>query len=453
MEAEEPAMSFELEEDVRLLKNPRFRRLLEARILGQTGHNAMLYALLILVVEETNSSIQSTLLIVAFTLPAVFFGIPAGTVADMLPKRLTLTMGYLLRAAIAGALVYYSGDVVTIYLLAAAASLVIQFFSPAEFATVPAIVRSDQLPAANSLMVFTLILGQVAGMVVIAPVLIKLVSPEAVFASSALLFLAATYIIAWLAAGFTRAEEERPSPGFLEATRVGFRILRSNRHAYLAVIYLTTTVALSKVLVVLLPRYTADVLQIKPEDAVFAAAPAAIGAGAGLLLTPALTRLIGAWRTAALGFALFLLAMMGLGLVVYVRDFIQENFDFGISFIEDRFGLASVITVTMLLAIPLGFAFTAVAVAGRSVLNEQAPQEAQGRVFAVQLALGDFFSLLPLLLVGAVAEFVGVRATLLASAVSAMGAASYLTFSKRFGPRVPDLDQERVLTPGPGPAG
>jgi MFS-type transporter involved in bile tolerance (Atg22 family) len=125
---------------------------------------------------------------------------------------------------------------------------------------------------------------------------------------------------------------------------------------------------------------------------------------------------------------------MGLGLVVYVRDFIESNFDFGLTFLDEEAGLDSVVTVTMLLAIPIGFAFTLVAVAGRVVMNEQAPQEAQGRVFAIQMALGDFAALLPLLLVGVVAEVVGVRATLLAASVSAIGLASYLTFSSRFGP-------------------
>lgn len=436
-------MTVEIEEDIALLKNPRFRRLLEARVLGQAGYNAMLYALLILVVKETGSSIHSTLLVVAFTLPSVFFGIPAGAVADMLPKRLTLTLGYLLRAVIAAALIYYRGDVLTIYLLAAGASLVLQFFSPAESATVPALVRREQLPAANSLMILTLMMGQVVGMVVIAPFLIKLIDPEAVFVVSALLFLGATYVIAWMASGFTRQEEEkRPSPGFIEAVREGFRILRSNRHAYLAIIYLVTTGALAKVLVVLLPRYTADVLQIKPEDTVFVAAPAAIGAGLGLLLTPLLARFIGAWRAVAFGLAVFLLGLVGLGLVVYVRDFIQANLDFGMTFVEREVGVSSVITVTMLLAIPLGFAYTMISVAGRSVLNEQAPQEAQGRVFAVQMALGDFLSLLPLLVVGAVAELVGVRATLLVAAIAAMTGVSYLTFSRRFGPQTGRLASE-----------
>jgi hypothetical protein len=70
-------------------------------------------------------------------------------------------------------------------------------------------------------------------------------------------------------------------------------------------------------------------------------------------------------------------------------------------------------------------------------MNEQAPLEAQGRIFAMQMALGDFLSLVPLLLVAVVADVVGVRATLLASAISALGVAGYLTFSKRFGPLEP----------------
>ena len=130
----------------------------------------------------------------------------------------------------------------------------------------------------------------------------------------------------------------------------------------------------------------------------------------------------------------FWLWLVGMGLVVYVRDFIEANLDFGISFVEREVGVSSVITVSMLLAIPIGLAFSLVSVAARVVMNEHAPPEAQGRIFAVQMALGDLLSLLPLLLVGVVADVVGVRATLLASALSAIAVAAYLTFSRRFGP-------------------
>src|SRR3990172_9919616 len=121
-----------------------------------------------------------------------------------------------------------------------------------------------------------------------------------------------------------------------------------------------------------------------------------MGAALGLVMAPAVTRWLGAWRVVAFGFALFLLGLVGLGLVVYVRDFIQANLDFGITFVEERVGVSSVITMTMILAIPLGLAFSLVSVGARAVMNEAAPQHAQGRVFAMQMAAGDFLSLLPL---------------------------------------------------------
>jgi MFS family permease len=240
-----------------------------------------------------------------------------------------------------------------------------------------------------------------------------------------------------MASGFSEYREEKPAAlGFAEATREGFSILRNDRPAYLSTIYLTTAVALSRVLVVLLPKYTENVLNIKAEDTVFIAAPAAIGAGIGLLLAPLLARFVGAWRIVAFGFSLFLLGLIALGLAVYVQDVIRGRFDLGtIDLGEDTFGVSGAITVTMLLAIPLGFAFTLVSVASRVVMNQQAPPEAQGRVFAVQMALGDLLSLPPLLLVGIIADSVGVRATLLAASLTATAGALYLTLSQRLGPR------------------
>jgi MFS family permease len=441
-------MDYDLRDDVRLLKNDKFRRLLEARFAGQIAQNAMIYSVLILLVQESGSAVHSTLLIVALTIPSIVLGLPGGTIADLLPRRFTLTLGYLARAGIAALLFYYSDNLFYIYMIILAHSTIGQFFGPAEAATVPAVVRPDQLSTANSLMMFVLMLAQIVGLVVMAPILIKLISADAVFVAAAVLYLVATYIIGWMASGFSRSEDERPPRiGFMEATREGFQILRTNRHAYLSIVYLTTGLSLSKVLIILLPKYTRDVLDIAPEDTVFVAAPAAIGAAVGLLIVPLLIRLFGAWRVAAGAFFIFVLGLAGLGLVVYVRDFIQTNFDFGISFVEDNFSLASVITVTMLLAIPLGLSFTILSVATRVVMNEQAPQEAQGRIFAMQMALGDFLSLLPLLLVGVVADVVGVRATLLLCAISALAAAGYLTFSKRFGP----LSTPAVATPAPEP--
>lgn len=434
-------------QDIRLLGNHRFRRLLQSRVLGQTAQNALLFTLLLLVVEKTGSSIQSTVLIVAFTIPSILFGIPAGAVADIIPKRVTLTLGYILKAAVVVALIIYADDAWSIFLLTAAFSTVNQFSGPAESATVPGIVRRDQLASANSLMVFALLLGQVAGTVILGSLLFKIGGEVPVFVIATLLFAGAAWFVATVHMGLTeKGEEAGPSLSFIDSVREGFRILRTNRRAYLAITYLVIATSLAKMLVILLPEYTEDVLKISAEDTVFVVAPGAIGAGVGLLLAPPLARLFGSWRVAAVGFALLVIGLMGLGLVVYVRDFLEANLDLGVSFVEERVGVSSVITVTMLLAIPIGLAFTLANVAARAVMNEEAPQEAQGRVFAVQGALGDFLSLLPLLIIGAVADLVGVRATLLAAAISAGAVASYLTFSRRFGP--PPLAVERPAEAG-----
>jgi len=97
-------------------------------------------------------------------------------------------------------------------------------------------------------------------------------------------------------------------------------------------------------------------------------------------------------------------------------------------------GVSSVVTMAMMLAIPVGFAATVVGVAAKAVLNQEAPEGKQGRVFATQSALSDALSLLPLFAIGGVAELVGVREVLLVAAVLAFVAGVYLTVSRRFGP-------------------
>jgi MFS family permease len=106
-------------------------------------------------------------------------------------------------------------------------------------------------------------------------------------------------------------------------------------------------------------------------------------------------------------------------------------------------GVSSVITVTMLLAIPLGFAFTLLSIAARVVMNEEVPPETQGRVFAVQMALGDLCSLPPLLAAGIAADAVGERPALLVAAISTMVIVAVLTFSRRWGPPGPQLAAPR----------
>ena len=426
-------------EDVRLLANDRFRRLLESRAAGQIGQNAMLYTLLILVVNETGSSIHSALLVTAFILPSILFGLPAGGLADVLPKRPLLVLGHALRAALVAAMIFYVDDVWRIYLLLLAFSTVSQFTGPAEAASLPRLVRRDQLASGNSWMAFALMVGQVAGAVTLAPFLLKLFGARVSLGAAASTLIGASFL-ATMVAGL-RADKRsegvlRERVGLFNALTAGWAVLRSSRRAFLALVYLTAMGTLAKALAVLSPHYTKDVLNIETENTVFVVAPAAIGALAALVLTPLLARWFGAAKVAAAGFFLYVLAIAGLGLVVYIRDFIADNVDLRLAFVEAEVGVSSisVVTMAMILAIPVGFAATVVGVAGRAVLNQEAPEGKQARVFATQAALSGALSLLPLFVIGGVAELVGVREVLLVAAATALVAGVYLSVSRRFGP-------------------
>jgi len=75
-----------------------------------------------------------------------------------------------------------------------------------------------------------------------------------------------------------------------------------------------------------------------------------------------------------------------------------------------------------------------VTVAAKSVLNQEAPPGTQARVFATQSAVADGVALLPLFIIGGVAELVGVRAVLLVTAIAALAGTAYLGFSRHFQP-------------------
>src|SRR5581483_6408288 len=398
-------------EDLRLLASPGFRRLVQARALGQMAQNALLYALLISIVERTESSIQSTLLIAAYTAPSVVLGIPGGVIAEVLPRRLLLLVGYLLRAVAVAGMIYYRDEIEMIYLMLMAFATVGQFMGPAESASLPRLVRPEQLPSANSMMMLTVMLGQVVGAVILAPFLLKILGVTAVELVVIGLLVYAAFIISLVSASQLAtppARSDLEPIGLEGALSEGWRIIRSSRRAFMAIVYLTMATTLGRAVAVLAPHYTKDVLGIATENAVYVMAPAAIGAVIALLLTPFLAKLFGASRVAAFGFLLLVAGLLGLGFVVYVRDFVLENVDLGFSFVEHRLGVSSVITIAMLLAVPVGLAMTMVIIAAKVVLNQEAPLGIQARVFATQNAISDGASLLPLFVIGGIAELIGV---------------------------------------------
>jgi len=414
------------EEWAALLAQTPLVRLLQERALGQVGQNALLYTLLLVVVERTGSSFFTALMVMALTGPSILFGLAGGALADALPLRWSLVGGALARVAIVALMVPNAGDLPTLFLLGFLFALVGQVVGPAESAALPRLVEAPRLARANALFILVAMLGQLGGAVVLAPFLFKLLGARAVMVVVSLLYVRTAVVAARIGPlGRGEAVGEQ-GLGLWEALLMGWRVLRDSHPAFLAMVFMTAAMMLMKVVAVLAPHYVREVLDIEAENVVFVMAPAAVGAGLALLLTPLLGRLIKIDRAVGVGFAILVVGLMALGLVVQLRDFILEHLDLGIGFVEGRLGVSSVITLTLLLAVPVGLAGTMVLVAARTVLNREAPLQAQARVFATQSAVADAVSLLPALLLGGLADLVGARFVLVAATLATVAAVAYV---------------------------
>jgi MFS family permease len=71
----------------------------------------------------------------------------------------------------------------------------------------------------------------------------------------------------------------------------------------------------------------------------------------------------------------------------------------------------------MLFAAPMGFFYALLNAPAQTVLHERAPPEMRGRIFATQVVSANFVSLLPLLVVGAITDFVGITAVMVGVAI------------------------------------
>ncbi len=414
-----------------LLENRRFVSLCLARFLSSTAQHAIYFGLLIVVVERTGSSIHSGLLIFSFLLPGVLTGLYAGVVADRSPKRLVMFLSQGLRAVACVAFFFWGDSLWWLYAITLGFATVSQFNSPAESAAVPAIVPYERLASANALLNLTSILAQGVGMLALAPLFMKTVGEEPLFIVAALLFGGAAFVvtsISGLEAGAAR--RERPvvlAGGLIEEFRKAWRTILYDSKVDSAVVQLTLATTAILVLVAVLPHYLSEVLDTRVDNAAFVFAPAAIGLLAGLRLAPWLGQRTGNAQVVTTGFVLFLACLASLGFVEEFAGLMRGQAAPFTDAIEWT-GLSLDATVAMGLSIPLGFAYSLVGVAARAVLHERAPADMLGRIFAMQMVLGSLASIIPLFIVGGLAELMSARivVSLVTAAVLVLAIYSHL---------------------------
>ena len=410
-----------------LLQDLGFRHYWISRALSAAGHNALVYAFLVLVVRETGSSVHTSLLILAFILPPATLASVSGVVTDRLPRGLILFIGHLLRALLAVAFVASNGDVWVIYGIALGVGVVGQFSGPVESALLPHIVERQVLTRANSMFNLGGALGQVLGVLILAPLFLKTVGADSLFTVIALLYVVAAALLLTVPnLGFRElSEAQRHSThvtfrGVRAEFAEGWQTLRQDRTAYMGMMLLVLGSTSLLVTAGLAPRFAEQVLGISTENAIYVFAPATLGIILGLRVVDWLTQQVSKSWVVTAGFIMVVLSTVAMAMVPQSARLLENQNPLGL-FSGGLFGTtAARIMVTLVFAGMTGFAYSVVNVAGRSLLNERVPMPMQGRVFAAQTVLSNLASVVPLLVAGALADWWGVSPVLIAVAVAVL---------------------------------
>jgi len=395
-----------------VLKNRNFRRLYLAQFASLTATYAIYFASMALVEEITRSSAQMGLMIFSSTLPGLLFGLLAGVVVDRQERVKIMMAANLLRVLVAlafSAAIHFFPRIyllLTIYLTNFCISALTQFLISAEGATVPRLVGEKKLMAANSLFNISSLVSQGAGLVVLAPLLLKISGAEAVGLVGAILYLAALVIIAPLPReNMTRKPRQgRRLAEIWTELKEGWRFIFSDRLVAWATFQLTLASMLTLMLTTLAPGFVARVLGLEVADAVYMAVPVGMGFGLGIALMGRRGKLLSKERWISLGFI-----ALGLGLAVLPLP-------------RGAGGPSFLLLAMVIFTIGLGLAL--VTIPAKTILQERPPVGMRGRVISTQLVLGNAASTLPMPLGGGLADLIGIRKVMLILACITLGAAA-----------------------------
>lgn len=395
-----------------VLKNRDFRRLYLAQFASLTATYAIYFASMALVEEITRSSALMGLMIFSSTLPGLLFGLLAGVVVDRQERVRIMMAANLLRVLVAlafSAAIHFFPRVyllLTIYLTNFCISALAQFLISAEGATVPCLVGEEKLMAANSLFNISSLVSQGAGLVVLAPLLLKISGAEAVGLVGAILYLAALVVIAPLPReNMTRKPRQgRRLAEIWAELKEGWRFIFSDRLVAWATFQLTLASMLTLMLTTLAPGFVARVLGLEVADAVYMAVPVGMGFGLGIVLMGRRGKLLSKERWISLGFI-----ALGLGLAVLPLP-------------RGAGGPSFLLLAMVIFTIGLGLAL--VTIPAKTILQERPPVGMRGRVISTQLVLGNAASTVPMPLGGGLADLIGIRKVMLILACITLGAAA-----------------------------
>ncbi|MDP9396742.1 MAG: MFS transporter [Actinomycetota bacterium] len=365
--------------------------------MSQWGDIVNTVTLALLVYELTGSGLGVSAVVAAEILPVLLLAPLAGSLIDRLPRVQVMLAADVARAGLVGLLVAGHDHLALVLSVAFGVSAGTVFFNPAAGSVLPAVVRKDELVAANSGIWTAAVLSQIA----LAPLAGLLVATAGFgwgFAINAVSYLVSALLLRGLPVPAAPAPRERPR--LLRDAAEGVGVLVRHR--------LLRALAVAQLLAALSAGATSALLVVYAREQL-----EVTGSGYGMLLAA-----IGAG--AALG---------PLVLLRLVRDPRRPLFVFGPLGLRGAVDLVLAATTRLPVAaaglLTYGIGTSTGSVTFNSLLQAETEDRLRGRVFAAMDLLWQTGRLASLGIGGVLAEAVDVRAVYLLGGVLLLLAAGY----------------------------
>lgn len=381
-----------------------------AEIFSQVAMNMMNFILIIVAFNITQSNTAVSGIVLAFTIPAIIFGILAGVYVDRWNKKRVLFFTNLIRGLLMIPLVFLNGDLAALYFITFVVSIFTQFFIPAESPMIPVVVKKELLFAANALFGIGIYGSILIAYALSGPTLVFF-GQDNVFLGLALLYLIASFFVLFIK---VKNKDVDPKAKISITTPISAKL--ELKKAF-ALIYKTKKIShslflitLSQVLILIIgvigPGYAKDILKIQVDQfPLLFVTPAAFGMVIGAVILDHFFHNASKEKIATVGVFLSGIAMLILphASTIASRGFIQSIN----GWLPNILDVNSVVVLVVIASL-LGFANALVFVPSNTLIQEETSDDLRGKIYGALNSFVGLFSLFPVIIVGGLADIIGV---------------------------------------------
>lgn len=400
-----------------IIKNRGFLNLWINQILVQLAYNCLNFALLVWVYRLTGSTAAISLMLFSVYLPSVVFGLFAGVLVDITDRKKIIMIINVLLAICFLSLILLKGSFLAILVVVFLVNSLVQFYVPAESSAIPLICSRKQLLTANSLFSITLF-GSFLGGFGIAGPLINFFGINFVFAFGAIL-LTVAFLLSFLFPPIqspldqlgNKLVKALRSVDITQITEVAVKEIKNTfglikgRVAVLISLFILASIQVGIALLgTLVPSFFENVLRINATDASFIMIiPLGLGMVTGGAILSHFGELIPKRTIVSAGIITAGILLFALGIVRFGGPPFGGLRHGPVPFFYKPF-LTSLLMAGSFL---LGLAMVSIVVPSQTALQEYSPERDRGKVYAALSVLMSALTLIPVLLVGILADLFG----------------------------------------------